>query len=380
MNDAGPDLKLGTVPRVADPRRRRKRIMVAVVVVAALALVAFAVDWVRDRTLHVYETDARIVADMTVISSRVVGWLTELPVDEGDRIKAGQVLARIDSRDAELQVTQLGAELAAIAAERARTEAEIHMIDERTGTRADNERAQVQSLQAVVAARASELALAREEYVRGEQLSAAKVMAQRDWDRVRTAFLQAQHAHARAQADVAAARAKQAEVETERLQIGMLRQEIARLGHREAEVDARLRRARTDVEDRAIRSPIDGIVDRRFVRLGEYVDAGQRIFMIHDPRDVRIEANIRETHVGRLKVGQRVAVKVDAYPGHDVVGKVTRVGTTATSNFALLPTPNPSGNFTKVTQRLPVRIDIVENGLLLSPGMMVEVVVDVGDR
>ncbi|MGE0718513.1 MAG: HlyD family secretion protein [Alphaproteobacteria bacterium] len=380
MNDAGPDIKLGTAPRAADPKRFRKRIMVAVVLLAAAGLVAFAVDWVRDRAFHVYETDARVVADMTVMSSRVSGWLTELPVDEGDRIKAGQVLARIDARDAELQVAQLRAELGSITAERGRTEAEIHMIEERTGSRADSERAQVQSLQAVVAARASELALARDEYARGEQLSAARVIAQRDWDRTRTAFLQAQHAHARAQADVTAARAKLAEVETERLQIGMLTQEMTRLGHRAAETEARLKRAQKDVEDRAIRSPIDGVVDRRFVRLGEYVDPGQRILMIHDPRDVRIEANIRETHVGRLKPGQRVQIKVDAYPGHDVVGRVTRIGSTATSNFALLPTPNPSGNFTKVTQRLPVRIDIPQNGLVLSPGMMVEVVVDVGDR
>ncbi|BBK33800.1 membrane fusion protein (multidrug efflux system) [Stella humosa] len=380
MNDIAPDLKLGTATRVADPRQRRKRLLIGIVVVATAALIAFAANWVHDRTVHVYETDARIVADMTVISSRVAGLLVELAVEEGDRIAKGQVLARVDARDGQFQLQQLAAEQAGFAAERARAEAEIRLIEERTQTRADSERAQVQALQAVLAARGSELALAREEYQRGEQLVQARVMAQRDWDRVRTAFFQAQHASARAQADVAGARAKQAEVETERLQIGMLQQEIERLRHREAEVTARLGRVRTDVEDRTIRSPVDGVVDRRFMRPGEFVDAGQRIVMVHDPRDVRIEANIRETQIGRLAAGQAVDIKVDAYPGKTVVGRVTRIGSTATSNFALLPTPNPSGNFTKVTQRLPVRIDIETKDILLSPGMMVEVVVDVGGR
>lgn len=380
MNDVASELKIGATTRVPDPRKRRKRLLIAAVLVASAGLVAYAVDWVRDRSTHVYETDARIVADQTVISSRIAGLLTELRVDEGDRVAAGQVLAQVDARDSELQIVQLTAEQAGYASERARAEAEIRLIEERTQTRSEAEKAQVQALQAVLATRSSELALAREEFQRGEQLSAARVMSQREWDRVRTAFLQAQHAYARAQADVAGARAKQAEVETERLQVGMLRQEIERLRHREAEVGARLARARVELGDRSIRSPINAVIDRRFVRLGEYVDEGQRILLVHDPKDIRIEANIRETHIGRLRVGQPVDVKVDAYPGRTVVGRVTRIGSSATSNFALLPSPNPSGNFIKVTQRLPVRIDVEDADVELSPGMMVEVVIDVSDR
>jgi membrane fusion protein (multidrug efflux system) len=103
------------------------------------------------------------------------------------------------------------------------------------------------------------------------------------------------------------------------------------------------------------------------------VTPGQRLMLVHDPSKIWIEANVKETHVRRLNVGQDVAVGVDAYPDETFTGKVERIGNTATSAFALLPSPNPSGNFTKITQRLPVRIAIEQREGRLRPGMMVEV-------
>src|SRR5690606_4151307 len=135
-----------------------------------------------------------------------------------------------------------------------------------------------------------------------------------------------------------------------------------------------------DLEDRTIRSPINGIVDRTFVEAGEYVSAGQRIALVHDPERLWVEANVKETQIRRLKPGQPVEVTVDAYPGRTFIGRVERIGSSTTSNFALLPTPNPSGNFTKITQRVPVRIAIEQTDAVLSPGMMVEVNIDVRDR
>jgi len=361
-------------------RHNRRRWVLAVVALASLALVAFAADWIHHRATHVQETDARIVADMTTIASRVSGWIAVLPIQEGDRIAADQILAVLDAREAELAVKQIAAEVEGFAAERARLAAEIKMIDRRTETRAENERSQIQALQAVLAARTAELALAREEFQRGEALVRSRVLSQRDWDRTRNALYQAQHGQARAAADIAAARAKMAEVETERMEITMLEREVDRLAHREAEANVRLERARVDLADRRILSPLQGVVDRLFVREGEYVSPGQRIALVHDPRDIRIEANVKETQIARLKPGQPVEVRVDAFPGKVFEGRVTRIGNAATSTFALLPTPNPSGNFTKVTQRLPVRIDLVDKDPALSPGMMVEIVVDVVDR
>jgi len=107
------------------------------------------------------------------------------------------------------------------------------------------------------------------------------------------------------------------------------------------------------------------------------VAAGQRILLLHNPDEVWVEANIKETQVGKLKIGQTVRVSVDAYPSETFVGRVARIGSATTARFALLPTPNPSGNFTKITQRVPVKIDIVQMPKPLTPGMMVEVEIDI---
>jgi membrane fusion protein (multidrug efflux system) len=131
------------------------------------------------------------------------------------------------------------------------------------------------------------------------------------------------------------------------------------------------------IAQRSIRAPIPGIIDRVFVENGEFVGPGRRVLMLHNPENVWVEANIKETQVRRLSVGQIVHITVDAYPDDNFMGKVEKIGTAATSRFALLPTPNPSGNFTKVTQRIPVKIAFTKQPKRLSPGMMVEVEIDV---
>ena len=118
------------------------------------------------------------------------------------------------------------------------------------------------------------------------------------------------------------------------------------------------------------------MIDRTFVLPGEYVAAGQRILLLHNPEEVWVEANIKETQVGQPEARPESDVSVDAYPDDRFVGRVSRIGSATTARFALLPTPNPSGNFTKITQRVPVKINIVDMPKPLTPGMMVEVEID----
>jgi membrane fusion protein (multidrug efflux system) len=134
-----------------------------------------------------------------------------------------------------------------------------------------------------------------------------------------------------------------------------------------------------DLARRTITAQFDGIVDATFVDVGEYVTPGTRIVMYHAPGDVWIDANVKETDFGRILVGSQASITVDAFPGRTFKGEVIGMGGAATSQLALLPSPNPSGNFTKVTQRLPIRVSIDAAGMKLRPGMMVEVYVDVAD-
>ena len=143
---------------------------------------------------------------------------------------------------------------------------------------------------------------------------------------------------------------------------------------------ARIRRQELDIAAHTVEGPLAGVVSKVFVEAGEHVEPGQRIALVHDPREVYVEANIRETEVRKLALGQRVRIEVDAYPDHRFEGTVSAIGLAATSTFALLPSAKPGGSFTKVTQRFPVRIALEPDSVSLRPGMMVEVFIDVSDE
>ena len=143
---------------------------------------------------------------------------------------------------------------------------------------------------------------------------------------------------------------------------------------------ARIRRQEIDIAAHRVESPLAGVVSKVFVESGEHVAPGQRIALVHDPREVYVLANIRETEIARLALGQRARIEVDAYPERSFEGTVSVIGLAATSTFALLPNAKPGGSFTKVTQRFPVRIALESGGESLRPGMMVEVFIDVADE
>lgn len=152
---------------------------------------------------------------------------------------------------------------------------------------------------------------------------------------------------------------------------------------REAQRDAvlaRIRRQELAIAAHRVESPLAGVVSKVFVEAGEHVAPGQRIALVHDPRAVYVEANIRETEIRKLALGQRVRIEVDAHPDRAFEGRVSAIGLAATSTFALLPSARPGGSFTKVTQRFPVRIALEPDGERLRPGMMVEVFIDVIDE
>lgn len=159
----------------------------------------------------------------------------------------------------------------------------------------------------------------------------------------------------------------------------MLNDQIAALQAQRAGLVARRAQHALDLSRREIVAVFDGVIDQTFVDAGEFVTPGSRILMYHDPKNVWVDANVKETDLRKVAIGAEATVKVDAYPGRKFRARVQRISGAATSQFALLPNPNPSGNFTKVTQRLPVRLSLEGANGLLRPGMMVEVDIDAID-
>jgi membrane fusion protein (multidrug efflux system) len=341
--------------------------------VAALILVAWAGSWMYHRWTHIYVDDARIDGEVVTIASRVSGWITELPVIEGDTVKTGQVIARVDDRDSLLHREVLQARVKTLESQIAVMRAQTGQVDQETSGKYQAESNRIASAQAEVAAVEATLKQAKHDYERAVDLHGQKWLSQQAMERTRTAYQQAQENHRKALADVAAARGNLSSAGGSRKQLQVLERQIAVLHSQANELRAEMQRQEADISDRSIKSPADGRIVMTFVRKGEHVAAGQRIAMFHDPDQIWVEANVKETAVGLLKPGMKADVRVDAYSGRVFRGEIHRVGQAATSKFALLPDPNPSGNFTKITQRLPVRILLMDKDVMLRPGMMVEV-------
>ena len=348
------------------------------IVIVALLLAAWAGQWLYYRYTHLHIDDARIDGEVITISSRVSGWVTELPVIEGDDVNKGQLLARVDDRDAVLQREVLRSKFEGIQGQMAVVRAQAGQVDQETLGKFESESSRLRAAEAEVASLEVQLKQAAEDYKRSQSIE--KYLTQQEVERARSAYLQTEQSLHKAKAEVGGARGTVSAAGGSRRNLQVIAQQITVLARQADEIRAQISRQEVDIADRVMVSPADGKVVMTFVRKGEHVAAGQRIAMFHDPQQIWVEANVKETDIGALKPGMKADVRVDAYPGKVFKGEVFRIGQVATNKFALLPDPNPSGNFTKITQRLPVRILLAEKDGALRPGMMVEVDIGLGNH
>lgn len=362
-------------------RRRRGRLARILVVGALLAAGAwFGWSWLQERWTHVHVVDARIDATAVTLSSRIAGWITEMPVEDGDRVAKGDILAVIDQREARLKLLGLAAQVERLKAEEGRLAAQRRMMDRQAASQVAEAEARLTAAQADHKVAQAALSLAKSAHRRTHELAAKRVASAQTLDETRTGVELAIQEERSTEADIATARAELASAQAARDGLEVLDRDLAVLQARQRELDAQQEMTRLEVEDRVLRAAFDGVVDRTYMSAGEYVAPGMRLLRYHDPARVWVELNVKETEIRRFQVGSAARVTVDAYPDRQFAGRVSRIGHAATSEFALLPTPNPSGNFTKITQRLPVRIELQQDGDLLRPGMMVEAVIEAADR
>jgi len=353
--------------------RLKKRLALA----ACLGLVVGLGVWIALRWHHITENDAKVMADMITISSRVDGWVSARPVTDGDAVAQGAALVTIDQREAKLAVEELRAKERSLRLDAERLQAQLAVTQGASTSEVEAAKARLATAEADRHAQEAELERVKLDYDRNKRLVAGEVISRQAWDVSRTTTKQLEDKLAAAKGQVETARANLANAQAKLGDVAVLRKQIEQCAADTAQVQAQIRRKEVELDDRVVRSPVNGVVDQKFVEPGEYVIPGQRLVLLHDPKAVWIEVHLKETKLAALRPGQPVAISVDAYPDRLFTGRVERIGNATTSQFALLPSPNPSGNFTKITQRVPVRIQVDQpTDNPLRPGMMVEVDID----
>jgi membrane fusion protein (multidrug efflux system) len=368
-------------PAVSEAPALWRRTGVRMAVVALLLVLAggLLTQWLADRWAHVAIDDSRIAATLVTVSSEVSGRLLKVPVVAGDSVKRGTLLAAIDREQAELELRALESQIRSIEAQQSQLRAEQDMVRIQVARKMEAGQAEVAAAESVHASSEVALRNAKIRFARAKKLEASKIVPAQELEQAQTELSVAEQQERTAAAHITTAQANLAVTKTEETKFDVLDRQIAMLEAQKSAETADRDRKRIDIAHGVIKAEFDGVVDGTFVDAGEYVSPGTRLLIYHDPKTVWVEANVKETDFRRLKIDAPAKVFVDAYPGRTFTGRVVRLGEAATSQFALLPSPNPSGNFTKITQRLPIRLSIDQQDNLLRPGMMVEVSVDAVD-
>ena len=344
---------------------------ISAIVILALSSLWLA-WWFFERADYVHVNDARVAANMVSISSRIPGLVTDLHITEGQAIGANQLLATIDERDIRLKLKALEARLATEKGEFVRQQSQLALTERQIETAITAQKSQLAA--AVAAAREAEIMeiQASHDVNRATTLRKDKLIADEQWEQRSLSQQTATQLYQRRLAEVQAASAEVLRAEAARAQLRVLENELTIILLRQDQLDVDRQQLLKTLADHTINSPIAGVIDETFINPGEYVYPGQRILMLHNPAELWIKANVKETEIRHISVNSPVLIAVDAWPEKTFYGRIERIGEAATSQFALLPSPNPSGNFTKITQRLEVRIGIDDPQGLLKPGMMVE--------
>ncbi|RVU38968.1 HlyD family secretion protein [Hwanghaeella grinnelliae] len=362
-SSAKPPDEAETAKKKASPLRKGIRLLV----LAALLCVGGYEGhswWTVGRFIESTD-DAYVGADMSVLSSKVTGYVDAVPVRENQSVQAGDVIARIEDGDYRLAVQAVEDKIAV-------QQATVARIDVQTIAA----QSVVREAMAGIESAKAELDRANAAYQRQAKLAKtnfASRQAEDDAlaarDKARAALNAARAQHATAQADISVFDAQRVEAERS---LNGLQTELAQ--------------TRRDLQYTVIHAPVDGVVGNKSVEVGQLVQPGTRLAAIVPLRDIHIDANFKETQLAGLRPGTPVDITVDAYPDRVFKGAVESISPASGSLFSLLPPENATGNFTKIVQRLPVRIRLIPDGndgsegkgseAVLRPGMSVEVSFD----
>ncbi len=386
------------------PVKKARRRFIIVAVVVLLVVIAGLFYW--HSTYYEDTDDAQVDGDLYQVSSRVSGQVVKVYVDDNQRVQAGQPIAEIDPRDQIVALEQAQANLASAEASAKQANVNVPITNVSTATTVNTSGAGVQSGLAAVAQNEKQVQAAA---ARVDQAQANAIKSQLDVDRytplVQKDVISKQQydaAVAQAAADKATVLSAQATLVGQQEAVRQSQQSLLQARAQEAEAkkngpqqvqvqQARANAALADVKEAQARvdqaklnlsyvhvvAPVAGIVNKKSVQVGANVGVGQNMMTIVPLENLWVTANFKETQLNTIRPGQDVSIKVDALGGRQFSGKVTQVGGATGSMLSLFPPENATGNYVKVVQRIPVRIDFTDlkkedNDLALRPGFSVE--------
>jgi membrane fusion protein (multidrug efflux system) len=355
-----PGPKTGVPPPVPAPKRLRpKRLAIVLAILAAAVLGGwYGHHWWTVGRFMVWTDDAYVGAKMATLAAKVPGYVATLDVEDNATVHAGDVIATIDDGDYKLAVDAARDKLATQQATVDRLGRQI------TAQQAAVDQAKAQLVSAKAGATRAQLELDRQQALAAKEFSSRQTLEQARANR--------DQANAAVQSAQAAIDAAVAGVEVSKGQQEEARRTVV-------ELQTALAKAERDLSFTQIRAPFDGVVGNRAIQVGDYVQPGARLLSLVPLDGVYVDANFKETQLAQIRPGERVSIVVDALPGAPIEGTVESVAPASGSVFSLLPPDNATGNFTKIVQRLPVRIrvppEVARQGAL-RPGMSVAASVD----
>ena len=347
-----------TAGEQAPPPRSRKTLIIGSLGAVALAAATwFAYDYITVGRFIVSTDDAYVGADMAIIAPKVAANVAEVPIVENQSVKEGDILVRLDDGDYQLAVSQADAKLATQRAAIATFDAQIRAAE-----------ATAQQARAQLGASKANVLKTEADYERTKPLA--------DKDFTSKATLDA----AIAARDTARAQVKagDAAIETADANVALLKSQRQQAEQVAKELEVDVAKAKRDLSFTVIRAPFSGVVGNRSVQVGDYVTPGKRLAAVVPLDKVYVDANVKETQLAGVKAGDTAEVSVDALDGRALKGVVESIAPASGSQFSLLPPENATGNFTKIVQRVPIRIAVPASEAQgrLRPGLSVVVSID----
>jgi membrane fusion protein (multidrug efflux system) len=357
-------------------RKRTRKYLIVFVVIGILVGSFYGIRWLHYYFTHASTDDASVEGDLISVSSTVSGKIRQLPIREGEQVKKGQLIAQLREEDYQAQVDISAGIVQSINASLNEAMADEQLVGEKTEKDVQRAEAVLSASQARLKEAEANMHLATLDFKRVSKLYKSKTVSASEMDKVQAAYTLAQAGLEKAEEEINENRAKLKVARANIGEVTLKQRRVESLKGKLKEATAELEAAQLKLDHTTVTSPIDGVVAKKISHIGEVIKAGQPIAVIIDLNNIWVEANLEETQVEHVRLGQSVDIEVDAYPNTKFTGKVVNIGAATASQFALIPENRSAGNFTKVTQRIPIKIEVIDPAEQLRPGMMVVVGID----